>query len=114
MDSVQCGSDQASAKSLSGEILGTDSGHTKIRVVLCPEYVLQSEQTTYRIRPKDEKHPVLLPVGERVQFWTDKDQIRLRVEESGGKERKYRVVSITPRTSGEVGEASLDGTKTRK
>jgi len=38
MDSVQCGSDQASSKSLTGEILGTDSGHKMTRVLLCPEY----------------------------------------------------------------------------
>ncbi len=102
MDSAQCGSDQASSKSLTGEILGTDSGHKRTRELLCPEYVLQSDQNTYRIRPKDEKHPALLPVGAQAQFWTDKDQIKLRVPELGNKERGYVVVSITPRTSGEA------------
>ena len=65
MNSVQCGTAEKDAKSFAGEMLGTDSGNKKTQELLCQEYVLQSEQVTYRIRPRDEKHPVLLPVGER-------------------------------------------------
>ena len=68
MDSADCGYDEKSGKSFAGEMLGTDSGHKKTRALLCPEYILQTERVTYRIRPKDEKHPVLLPVGEKAQF----------------------------------------------
>jgi|SRR5437016_4268365 len=100
MDSVECGYDEKTGKSLAGEMLGTDSGHKKTHALLCQEYVLQSERVIYRIRPKDEKHPVLLPVGESAQFRMDKDKMKLRVEDLDDKEREYIVVSMMPRTDG--------------
>lgn len=65
MDSVACGVDEKDGQSLAGEMLGTDSGHKKTQEVLCQEYVLQAENVNYRIRPRDVKHPVLLPQGGR-------------------------------------------------
>jgi hypothetical protein len=97
MDSVECGTDQKSGKTFAGEILGTDGAHQKMHTLLCPEYLLQTDRILYRIRPKDEKHPVLLPVGEKAQFRIDKDHMRLRVEDLDDKERDYIVVSMTPR-----------------
>lgn len=64
MESVPCGVDENSGKSVVGEIIGTDSAHKKTHELLCQDYVLQSDKVIYRIRPRDEKHPVLLPVGE--------------------------------------------------
>src|SRR5260370_16448308 len=61
MDSVACGVDEKDAKSVAGEMLGTDSGHKKTHELLCQEDVLQTDRGIYRIRPKDEKHPLLLP-----------------------------------------------------
>ena len=92
------GYDENSGKSIAGELLGTDSAHKKTHAVLCQEYVVQSEKITYRIRPRDEKRPVLLPVGERAQFRMDKDKMKLRVEDLDGKERDYQVVSMRPRS----------------
>ena len=100
MDSVECGTDQKSGKSFAGEILGTDNAHQKMHTLLCQEYLLQGERVIYRIRPKDDKHPVLLPVGEKAQFRMEKDHMRLRVEDLDGKERDYIVVSMTPRAEG--------------
>src|SRR6202165_1216112 len=51
MDSVQCGMAEKDAKSLAGEMLGTDSGNKKTQEVLCQEYVLQGQRVIYRIRP---------------------------------------------------------------
>lgn len=99
MDSVECGADQKSGKSFAGELLGTDSAHQKTHVLLCQEYILQTDRVTYRIRPKDDKHPVLLPVGVRAQFRLEKDKMKLRVEDLDDKEREYLVVSMTPRDS---------------
>jgi hypothetical protein len=98
MDSVQCGVDEKDAKSFGGEIIGTDSGHKKTQELLCQEYLLQAEKVIYRIRPKDTKHPVLLPVGDRAQFRLEKDKMLLRVEDLDSKEREYLVVSMTPRS----------------
>jgi hypothetical protein len=64
MDSVECGFDENSGKSLAGEVQGTDSAHNKTHALLCQEYLLQTDHVIYRIRPKDDKHRVLLPVGD--------------------------------------------------
>jgi hypothetical protein len=98
MDSVNCGTDQKSDRSLAGEIIGTDNADRKTRTLLCQEYLLQTDRMTYRIRPKDDKHPALLPVGEKAQFHIEKDHLKLRVEDLDDKEREYVVVSVTPRT----------------
>jgi len=104
MESVACGVDEKDAKSVAGEMLGTDSGHKKTHELLCQEYILQSEQVIYRIRPRDEKHPVLLPVGEQAQFRLEKDKMILRVEDGDDKDREYTVVSMTPRHDREADE----------
>ena len=106
MDSVQCGMAEKEAKSLAGEMLGTDSGSKETHELLCQEYVVQSERVIYRIRPRDEKHPVLLPVGEQAQFRLQKDKMLLRVEDLDNKEREYVVVSMTPRSDSTAADAT--------
>jgi len=106
MDSVQCGMSEKDGKSFGGEILGTDSGSKKTHELLCQEYVLQAEHVLYRIRPRDEKHPVLLPVGEQAQFRLQKDKMLLRMEDLDSKEREYIVVSMTPRSDSSTADAA--------
>ncbi len=106
MDSVSCGMAEKDAKSFAGEMLGTDSGNKKTQEVLCQEYVLQADRVIFRIRPRDEKHPVLLPVGDQAQFRLEKDKMLLRVEDLDNKEREYVVVSMTPRTDTSTADAS--------
>jgi len=97
MDSTACGIAEKDGKSLSGELIGTDSQNKKTQQVLCQEYILQSDKIIYRIRPKDDKHPALLPIGETAKFRIHKDKLLLLVPEGDGKEREYVVVSMTPR-----------------
>ena len=104
MDSVECGTDQKSAKSITGELIGTDSAHQKMHTLLCQEYLLQTNRIIYRIRPKDDKHPALLPVGEKAQFRIEKDHMKLRVEDLDDKEREYVVVSMTPRVEAQTAD----------
>ena len=106
MDSVLCGTAEKDAKSFAGEMLGTDSGSKKTQEVLCQEYVLQAARVIYRIRPRDEKHPVLLPVGEQAQFRLQKDKMLLRVEDLDSKEREYIVVPMMPRTDSSTADAA--------
>lgn len=96
MNSVHCGTAQKSDTSALGEIIGTDNRNTKTQDVLCQEYVLQTDSVDYHIRPRDEKHPEILPIGSLAQFRIDKDKLILRAE-GMDKERQYFVVSITPR-----------------
>jgi hypothetical protein len=107
MEAVSCGIDENSGKSFAGELLGTDSAHKKTHELLCQEYVLQADKVIYRIRPRDEKHPVLLPVGEQAQFRLQKDRMVLRVEDLDDKDREYTVVSMTPRDDSSPEKASL-------
>jgi hypothetical protein len=102
MDSESCGMQEKGAKSLAGEILGTDAQSKKTQQLLCQDYVLQSESVVYHIRPKDDKHPALLPIGETAQFRVHKDRLILRVPEVDSKEREYIVVSMSPREDKEV------------
>src|SRR4029077_17118818 len=97
MDSTHCGYAEKDGKTLTGEILGTDGQHKNTQEVLCQEYILKSERLIFRIGPKDDKHPTLLPVGEAAEFRIRNDKMLLRVPESDGKEREYIVVSMTQR-----------------
>ncbi len=52
----------------SGELLQMDSvrcGGEKTQELLCQEYQLQTDKVVYRIRAREMKRSVLLPVGER-------------------------------------------------
>ena len=97
MESTACGMQEKGSKTVAGEIFGTDGQHKKTQELLCPEYILQSEHVIYRIRPKDDKHPILLPVGETAHFRLHKDKLILQVPEVDSKDREYIVVSMTPR-----------------
>jgi hypothetical protein len=97
MDSTHCGYAEKDGKTIAGEIFGTDGQHKNTQEILCQEYILKSDRLIYRIRPKDNKHPALLPVGESAEFRIHKDKMLLRVVESDGKEREYIVVSMTTR-----------------
>jgi hypothetical protein len=83
MESVQCGTNET-----------------------CQEYVLQSERVTYHIRPRNERHPALLSVGERAEFRLQKHKMLLRGENLESKEREYVVVSMTPRSESNTADAT--------
>lgn len=96
MTSVECGFEQKSAKGLVGELVGTDNSHSKTRKTFCQEYVLETNHVVYHIRPREEKHPAILPVGEKAMFRMKKDFLVLKVPEGDDKEREYDVVSMLP------------------
>ena len=110
MDSSSCGYAEKDGKTIAGEILGTDGQHKKTQEVLCQEYILKTDRLIYRIRPKDDKHPALLPVGESAEFRLHKDKMLLRVPEADGKEREYIVVSMTPRADAADAKTSAKAT----
>jgi len=98
MQSTSCGTSEKGSKTIVGEILGTDGEHKNTQELLCQEYVLQADRVMYRIRPKDEKHPDLLPIGETAEFRIERDKLILRVPEVNEKEHQYTVLSMTART----------------
>ncbi len=98
MNAVECGYEEKGGKGVTGALLGTDDEHRKTQKTLCQEYVLRSDRMAYKIRPREEKHPFLLPVGEQVEFRISKDRLYLRVPELDSHERQFYVTSMTPRT----------------
>ncbi|HKW57866.1 MAG TPA: hypothetical protein VJN42_10965 [Candidatus Acidoferrum sp.] len=110
MDSTACGFAEKDGKTLAGEIFGTDGQHKKTQETLCQEYVLRGDHVIYRIRPKDDKHPALLPIGEKAEFRIHKDKLLLRVPEGDDKEREYLVVSMTPRADDADGRSASAST----
>lgn len=107
MESVKCGVDEKAGNSLAGEMIGTDSSHKKTRELLCQQYMLETDSLLYTIRPKDEKHPALLPVGDTAQFRLEKDKMLLRAEDGDNKEREYLVIAIAPRASSQTAANSV-------
>lgn len=94
MNLVACGADSKSA--------------TKLQDQLCPEYTLQTDQVVYSIRPVDQKHPALLPVGVQAKFRMQNTTLIVRVPSLDSKERKFSVVSVGP-----LGENSADNRPAR-
>lgn len=106
MDSVQCGTTEKDHSNFAGDVLGTDSASKKTQELLCQEYLLQAEHVIYRIRPRNDKRAVLLPIGRQAQFRIQKDKMLLRVEELDDKEHEYIVVSMTLRIDGDTADAT--------
>ena len=107
MASVPCGMVEKDAKTFTGELLGTDGSHKKNEEVRAgvQEYIQRKQTVTYRIRPKDDKHPALLPVGQWAQFFLEKYKMKLRVEDLDNKDRKYVVVLMVRSTNNSSADA---------
>jgi hypothetical protein len=97
MDSTACGTTEQGSKTVAGELLGTEAQHRKTKDLFCQEYVLQTEHVVYRLRPKNEKHLLLLPIGEPAEFRIHKDKLVMIMREIDDKEREYVVMSMAPR-----------------
>jgi hypothetical protein len=104
MDSVSCALNEKDAMNSTGEV--RETGHKKLQQRLCQQYVLQTDMVIYRIRPRAEKHPALLPVGEPAQFRIVKDKMLLRVGDLHSKERECIMLSIKPRAEGSTADAT--------
>ena len=106
MDSVECGKAEKYGQSFVGEMFGTDSVGQKTHQALCREYLLEAQHVIYRIRPRDEKHAVLLPIGQKAQFRIQKDKLLLRIEDLDDKEHEYIVISMSLRIEGSTAAAA--------
>ena len=74
---------------------------------------MQTETVVYRLRPRDEKHPMLLPIGNHAQFRLDKDKLVLRLEDLDDKDGVYTVVSMAPRMDNAQSTAVAENTGRR-
>ena len=92
-----------------GKLLQTDfatcTAQGKSPEASCVQYVLESDSVVFHIRPRNAKHTIILPAGERAQFRIDKGVILLHMDGVDNRERPYVVVSISPRTESSTAEA---------
>jgi hypothetical protein len=109
MESLPCG---VKEKGLSG--LGAVWGSVGVTSVssnqkLCPQYLFRTDELEYHIRPKDTKHPAILPIGHEAEYKIKKDEIFLKVPDGDHKTRAYHVISMEPiKTAEEAGWRSSD------
>jgi hypothetical protein len=103
MSAVPCGSQERGFTGIGGVLATAGVEHVNAKDKLCQEYVLRTNFMQYRIRPLDEKHPVLLPVGEKAHFHIKGDHLLLVVPDGDDKQREYRVVGMKPLTSEDEG-----------
>ena len=111
MDSAECGVDSKGAEGIGGVLGVDDSQHTKSRQMLCQEYLLQGERLEYKIRPKEEKHPAILPIGEQAEYRIEKDIMHVRIPEMDNREREYIVVAVAQRT--DIGNAKAENAEVK-
>lgn len=81
MKSSECGAHVSAGNSVLGSVLGTDGESAKRQIVLCKDYTLRTDSTIYTIRPK-KQNAELLPVNAAVEFYIDKDKMKLRRAEN--------------------------------
>ena len=99
MQSVPCGA--AEASTFSKAIFGAAASAPAQDDRFCQEYILRSEGLYYRIRSRDRKHPVLLPIGEQAQFYLRRDRMLLQVEDFDSKAYEFSVLAIVPENHGD-------------
>ncbi|MFY9741199.1 MAG: hypothetical protein WA252_11665 [Candidatus Sulfotelmatobacter sp.] len=95
VDSVQCGAHNAPSNN-TVDTANSVAVQPPAQTV-CPEYVLETDEVTYKIVSRNAKHPAPLPIGEFARFRLKNGKMLLRVPALDNKEREYVVVSMTPR-----------------
>jgi hypothetical protein len=58
--------------------------------LLCQDYVIRTETVEYHIRQNKPSNKALVPVNTKIEFVTDKDKIKFKVD---GKSYEYVIVS---------------------
>ena len=99
MEAVPCGAKQRGLSGIGGFWASIGITHVNSDEKLCQEYLLRTDETEYHIRPVDNKHPVLLPIGHEGEFKLKKDEMLLRFDDSDKKTRAYKVVAESPTES---------------
>lgn len=107
MEAVPCGAKQKGLTGLGSLWASVGITHVNSDEKLCPQYLVRTDDMEYHIRPADNKHPVLLPIGQEVVFKIKKDRMYLKVPDgSDHKTRVYQVVAMTQANSDEDAQHS--------
>jgi hypothetical protein len=98
MEAVPCGAKQRGLSGLGTIWASAGITHVNSDEKLCPQYLLRTDDMDYHIRPKDLKHPVVLPIGQEAEFKIKNDKMLLKVPDGDHKTRTYIVVGMEPAT----------------
>jgi hypothetical protein len=101
MEAVPCGAKQKGLTGLGTIWASAGITHVNSDEKLCPQYMIRTDDMEYHIRPADYKHPIVLPVGQEIEFRIKKDRMLVKVPDGDGKERAYQVVAMKPANSDE-------------
>jgi len=96
MEAVPCGAKQRGLSGLGTVWASAGITHVNSDEKLCPQYLLRTDEMDYEIRPTDGKHPVVLPVGQEVEFKLKNDHMLVKVLDGDKKTRSYKVVAMRP------------------
>jgi len=96
MEAVPCGAKEKGITGLGSIWASAGVTHVNSDEKLCPQYLLRTDEMDYHIRPKDGKHPVVLPVGQEVEFKIKNDKMFLKSPDGDRKTRAYQVVAMEP------------------
>jgi hypothetical protein len=110
MEAVPCGAKQRGLTGLGSVFGSVGVEHVNSDEKLCPQYLLRTDEMEYQIRPVDNKHPVVLPVGHEGEFKIKKDRMQLKVPDGDRKTRAYQVVAAKPLHSEQKAQTSGEDT----
>lgn len=96
MEAVPCGAKEHGLTGLGSVWASVGATHVNTDEKLCPQYELKTDDMEYHVRPLDQKHPRLLPVGQEGEFKISKDVIEMRIPDGDHKMRRYQVVAMKP------------------
>ena len=99
MQSVPCGAKQRGLAGVGSIWASVGVTHVNSTEKLCPQYLVRTDDMDYEIRPKDMKHPDVLPIGQEVEIKLRKDHMDVKLPD-GGKTLTYIVVSMQPANQG--------------
>lgn len=106
MEAVPCGAKQRGLSGLGTVWASAGITHVNSDEKLCPQYLLRTDEMDYEIRPTDGKHPVVLPVGQEVEFKLKNDHMLVKVLDGDKKTRSYKVVAMRPASPDDAQSAS--------
>jgi hypothetical protein len=101
MEAVPCGAKQRGLTGVGSIFASAGIEAVNSEEKLCPQYLLRTDEMEYHIRPVDQKHAVLLPVGHEGEFKIKKNHMYLKVPDGDKKKRAYQVVAMKPLDTGE-------------
>jgi hypothetical protein len=96
MEAVPCGAKEHGLTGLGSVWASVGATHVSTDEKLCPQYLLRTDEMEYHVRPLEQKHPRLLPIGQEGEFKISKDVLEMRVPDGDHKMRRYQVVAMKP------------------